>query len=328
MKAVVYTEYGPPDVLQIKEVVKPVPKDNEVLIRIMATAVTTGDVNARSFLFVPPGLRFLARLMFGLRRPKINILGTDLAGEVEAVGKDVRLFQEGDQVFGVDGNGLGAYAQYKCLPEDGALALKPDNMTYKEAAALSFGSLTALYFLREKANLQSGQKILINGASGSVGTGAVQLAKHFGAEVTGVCSSANLELVKSLGADTVIDYTKQDFISNGETYDIILNTVVGKTSFWRCRNSLKKNGLYLAVAGGLKELVQMIWTSVVGGKKVIFGGGLACERKEYLRYLKELVEKEKIKAIIDRRYTFDTIVEAHKYVDKGHKKGNVVITVE
>jgi NADPH:quinone reductase-like Zn-dependent oxidoreductase len=328
MKAIVCTEYGPPEVLQLKEVEKPTPRNNEVLIRVYATSVTTGDVNARSFIFVPPGLGLLARSMLGFRKPKKTILGTELAGEIEAVGKDVKLFKEGDQVFGIDGNGLGAYAEYKCMPEEGALAIKPANMTYDEAAAIPAGALTAFYFLRDKGNIQSGQKVLINGASGSVGTAAVQLAKYFGAEVTGICSTTNLELVKSLGADKVIDYTQEDFTQSGETYDLILDTVVGKTSFSGCRNSLKQKGLYLAVAGGLKELTQMLWTSVIGSKKVIFGGGVACERKENLLLIKELVESEQLKPVIDRTYTLEQIVEAHSYVDKGHKKGNIVITVE
>jgi NADPH:quinone reductase-like Zn-dependent oxidoreductase len=328
MKAIVCTKYGPPEVLQLKEVEKPTPKDNEVLVKVHATTVTTGDVNARGFVFVPPGLGLLARLMIGLRKPKKTILGTELAGEIEAVGKDVRLFKEGDQIFGIDGNGLGAYAEYKCLPEEGTLAIKPANMTYEEAAAFPSGALTSLYFLRDKGNIQSGQKVLINGASGSVGTAAVQLAKCFGAEVTGVCSTTNLELVKSLGADKVIDYTQEDFTQSGETYDIIFDTVVGKTSFSHCRNSLKQKGFYLAVAGGLQELIQMLWTSIIGSKKVIFGGGSACERKESLIFLKELIEAEKMISVIDRRYPLEQTAEAHKYVDKGHKKGNVVITVE
>jgi NADPH:quinone reductase-like Zn-dependent oxidoreductase len=328
MKAIVYEKYGLPEVLQLKEVEKPTPKDNEVLIKIYATTVTTGDCNARGFVFIPPGLGPLARLMIGLRKPKKNILGTELAGEIEAVGKDVRLFREGDQVFGIDGNGLGAYAEYKCMPEEGALAIKPANMTHEEAAAVPGGALTALFFLKDKGNIQSGQKVLINGASGSVGTAAVQLAKPFGAEVTGVCSTTNLEMVRSLGANKVVDYTQEDFTTSGETYDIILDTVVGKTSFSRCRNSLKQKGLYLAVAGGLQELIQMLWTSVIGSKKVIFGGGIACERKENLLFIKELIEAGKIKSVIDRRYPLEQIVEAHRYVDKGHKKGNVVITVE
>jgi NADPH:quinone reductase-like Zn-dependent oxidoreductase len=305
MKAIVYEKYGLPEVLQLKEVEKPTPKDNEVLIKIYATTVTTGDCNARGFVFIPPGLGPLARLMIGLRKPKKNILGTELAGEIEAVGKDVRLFREGDQVFGIDGNGLGAYAEYKCMPEEGALAIKPANMTHEEAAAVPGGALTALFFLKDKGNIQSGQKVLINGASGSVGTAAVQLAKPFGAEVTGVCSTTNLEMVRSLGANKVVDYTQEDFTTSGETYDIILDTVVGKTSFSRCRNSLKQKGLYLAVAGGLQELIQMLWTSVIGSKKVIFGGGIACERKENLLFIKELIEAGKIKSVIDRSYPLE-----------------------
>ena len=214
------------------------------------------------------------------------------------------------------------------MPEQGALAIKPANMTYEEAVVVPGGGLTALYFLRDKGNIQSGQKVLINGASGSVGTYAVQLAKYFGTEVTGVCSTTNLELVKSLGADKIIDYTKENFTQSGKTYDIILDTVVGKTSFSRCKNSLKQNGFYLAVAGGLQELIQMIWTSLIGKKKVVFGGGIACERKENLIFLKELIEAGKLKSVIDRSYPLEQTAEAHRYVEKGHKKGNVVITVE
>jgi NADPH:quinone reductase-like Zn-dependent oxidoreductase len=327
MKAIVYEKYGPPEVLQLKEVEKPTPKEDEVLVKVYATTVTTGEVNARGFTFVPPGFGPLPRLMLGLRKPKKTILGSDLAGEIEAVGKDVKQFKEGDQVFGIDSNGSGAYAEYVCRPEEGALAIKPANITYEEAAAVPFGACTALYFLRDKGNIQSGQKVLINGASGGVGTYAVQLAKYYGAEVTGVCSTRNLELVKSLGADKVIDYTKEDFTQSGETYDIIFD-MVGKSSFSRCKSSLKQNGFYLAVAGGLKELIQMLWTSVIGSKKVIFGGGLASERKDYLLFFKELIEAGKLKAVIDRRYPLEQMAEAHRYVDKGHKKGNVVITVE
>ena len=235
----------------LKEVEKPTPKDNEVLIRIYATSVTTADVNARGFVFVPPGFGLLARLMLGIRRPRKRILGSEFAGEIEELGKDVKLFRKCDQVFGATGANLGTYAEYICMAEDGLLAKKPENMTYEEAAAVFFGAHTALFFLRDKGHMRSGQKVLLNGASGSVGIAAVQLAKYFGAEVTGVCGTANLESVKSLGADAVIDYTKQDFTQNGETYDLILDTVVGKTSFSRCRNSLEQKGLYLAVAGGL-----------------------------------------------------------------------------
>ncbi len=327
MKAILYEKYGPPEVLQLKEVSKPTPKDDEVLIRIYATAATTGDVNARGFAFVPPGLGPLARLMMGPRKPKNPIIGSVLAGEIEAAGKDVDIFGKGDQVFGVDGNAMGAYAEYVCLPQEGVLVEKPANMTYEEAATIPFGALTAYYFLRDKGNIESGQTVLINGASGSVGTAAVQLAKSFGAEVTGVCSTRNLEMVKALGADKVIDYTKEDFTQSGETYDIIFDVVVGKTSFSDCRNSLNENGLYLAVAGGLKEAIQMLWTSVIGSKKVIFGGGIAAERKENLLIIKELIEAGKLKAVIDRSYPLEQIAEAHRYVETGHQKGNVVITV-
>ena len=325
MKAIVYHKYGAPDVLQLDEVETPKPRNTEVLIRIHATTVTAGDVNARGFTFVPPGLGPLARMMLGLRKPKRQILGVELAGEIEAVGRDVKQFKEGDQVFGIDGNGFGAYAEYKCMDEKGALALKPANLTYEEAAAIPFGGTTALGFLR-RGKLESRERVLVNGASGGVGTAAVQLAKHFGAEVTGVCSTANAALVKSLGADYVIDYTKEDFTQSGETYDLILDTVVGKSSFARCRDSLKQNGRYLAVAGGMRALVQMLWTSMIGDKKVIAVS--AAEWAEDLRFLAELAQAGKFTPVIDRRYPFEQIVEAHRYVDTGRKRGNVVISLE
>jgi len=248
-----------------------------------------------------------------------------MAGEIEAVGKDVKLFRKDDQVFGIDAISRGAYAEYKCMPKEMGLAIKPANLTYEEAAAVPNGALTALTFLRDKGNIQSGQELLINGASGMIGTYAVQLAKHFGAEVTGVCSTTNLELVKSLGADKVIDYTKEDFTKSGETYDAILDTV-GNLTFSRCKSSLKQNGLYLPTPGGVLEIVQMLWTSIIGGKKVLIASG--SERKEDLIFLKEIIEAGKIKPVIDRRFPLEQMVEAHRYVDKGHKKGNVVITVE
>lgn len=325
MKAIVYTEYGPPDVLHLKEVAKPAPKDNEVLIRVHAATVTTGDVNLRGFTFVPPGFGFVPRLAFGLRKPNRAILGTEVAGEIEAIGKDVTSFKKGDQVFGIDSGRLGAYAEFVCRPEKGALAIKPADMTYEEAAALPGGAGTALYFLRDLAKIRLGQKVLIHGASGGVGTYAVQLAKHYGAEVTGVCSTANLELVQTLGADKVIDYTRADFRTSGETYDVILDTVVGRTSFSGCKNSLKSNGRYLAVAGGPKEFFQMAWTSIQGGRKVL--AGTPGEGKEDLIFLKELVEAGKIKPFIDRCYPLEQTADAHRYVDQGHKRGNVVITV-
>ena len=323
MKAIVCTKYGPPEVLQLKEVEKPTPKNNEVLIKIFATAVTASDCIVRGFK-VPIIFWIPMALAVGFPKPRQPILGMVFAGEVESVGKDVESFKKGDQVFGFDRFVFGAYAEYKCIPEEGMLAIKPTNVNYEEAAAVPYGGLLALPYLR-KGNIQSGQKILIYGASGAVGTSAVQLAKYYGAEVTGVCSTTNLELVKSLGADEVIDYTQEDFAQSGETYDIIVDTVVGKTSFSRCKDSLKQNGLYLAVAGGLQEAAQMLWTSIIGGKKVIFGS--PTERKEDLIFIKGLIEAGKIKAVIDRRYPLEQTAEAHRYVDQGHKKGNVVITV-
>ncbi len=322
MKAIVYTKYGSPDVLQLKEIEKPTPKDNEVLVKVYATTVTAVDSTFRK------GDQFSAKLYTGLIRPKNPILGSELAGEIEAVGKDVKRFQEGDQVFGATDAGFGAHAEYVCLPEEGALAIKPANMTYDEAAA-SNGVLTALPFLRDNGNIQSGQKVLINGASGSVGTFAVQLAKYYGAEVTGVCSTTNLEMVKSLGADQVIDYTKEDFTKNGQTYDIIFDAVA-KSSFSRCKEKKKKKGIYLTVAVTLIILLQMLWTSKIGSKKAIIAfAGLrpASEQTKDLIFLKELVEAGTIKSVIDKRYPLEQIAEAHRYVDKGHKKGNVVVTV-
>jgi len=324
MKAIVYHKYGSPDVLQLKEVAKPIPKDNEVLIRVYATTVTTYDCWVRSCT-APPGFWLPMRIASGLRKPKKPILGTELAGEIESVGKDVRRFKEGDQVFGFPPYGsFGAHAEYICLAEDGVVAIKPANMTYEEAAAVPQGALSALFFLR-KGNIQSGQKVLIFGASGGVGNFAVQLAKYFGAEVTGVCSTTKLELVKSLGADKVIDYTKEDFTKNGQSYDIIFDTV-GKSSVSGCKRSLKKKGFYLFTTFGLPKLVQILWLSMTSSKKVIFG--LLKERTEDLIFLKELIEAGKIKAVIDRRYPLEQMAEAHRYVETGHKKGNVVITLE
>ena len=324
MKAIVYTQYGSPDVLRLAEVAKPTPKDNEVLVKVHASSVTSGDCNLRGFTFVPRGFGLISRLMLGYRRPKKAILGVEVAGEIEAAGKDVISFKQGDPVFGIDGTGLGAYAEYKCMPGTGGLALKPANLTYEEAAAIPNGALTALTFLKKLANVQPGQKILIVGAAGSVGSAAVQIAKYLGAEVTGVCSTANVTLVKSLGADQVIDYTQEDFSKSGQTYDIIFDTV-GKTSFSQCKNALKPAGRYLASAGGLLEFGQMLWTSIIGGKKVL--AGMSSERKEDLAFIKELAEAGKIKPVIDRCYPLEQMAEAHRYVDQGHKKGNVVITV-
>ena len=325
MKAIVYTQYGSPDVLRLAEVAKPTPKDNEVLVKVHASSVTSGDCNLRGFTFVPRGFGLISRLMLGYRRPKKAVLGVEVAGEIEAVGKDVTLFKKGDQVFGSTGTKLGAYAEYVCLPEDAALVHKPANTTFEEAASVPFGATTALYFLRDIAKLHAGQKVLVIGASGGVGVFAVQLAKYYGAEVTGVCSTANLELVKSLGADKVIDYTTEDFTRNGDTYDVIFDLVPGRASFSHDKVALKPNGLYLAGACGLKEFAQMAWTALTGGKKVV--AAMAPDRKEDLVFLKQLLEAGKIRAVIDRRYPFEQTAAAHRYVDTGRKKGSVVITI-
>jgi len=328
MKAIVCTKYGSPDVLQLKEVEKPTPKDNEVLVKVYATTVTAVDCEMRRFNKFPLWLWLPVRIGFGITGPRKKILGAELSGKIEAVGKDVKLFGKGDQVFAATGHSYGAHAEFKCLPEDGALAIKPANMTYEEAAAVPVGGHTALHFLR-KGNIQSGQKVLIYGASGSNGTFAVQLVRYFGAEVTGVCSTTNLELVKSLGAEKVIDYTREDFTKTGLTYDIIFDAVA-KSSFSRCKSSLKLGGIYLTTVPSLGVMLQMLWTSKFGRKKAIFaasGVAPSSEKTKNIIFLKELIEAGKIKPVIDRRYPLEQMVEAHRYVDKGHKKGNVVITV-
>jgi len=323
VKAIVCTRYGPPEVLQLTEVPKPIPKDNEVLIKIHATTVTSGDSRMRSFK-VPLSFWLPARMALGLRKPNNPILGAELAGEIESAGKDVKLFKKGDQVFAYPGHNGGAYGEYICMSEKGCLAIKPANMTFEEAAAIPFGGNTALHFLR-KGNIRSGQKVLIYGASGSVGTFAVQLARYFGAEVTGVCGTTNLELAKSLGADKVIDYTKGDFTKNGETYDVIFDAI-GKSSFSGCMRSLKKEGIYLHAVATPAVMLRMRLASMKSSKKLI--GGTAIPDIENLIFLKELVEAGKIKPVIDRCYPLDRMAEAHRYVDRGHKKGNVVITIE
>ena len=326
MKAILHTKFGSPDELQLKEIDKPVPKDNEVLVKIHATSVTTTDCNVRNYTFVPKLFLLPAKLfMFGVFKPRINILGFDLAGEIESVGKDVKKFKVGDQVFGSPGITFGAHAEYICVKEDGELAIKPTNMTYEEAAVVPLAAGTALYYIRDLGKIAAGQKILINGASGAIGTYAVQLAKYYGAEVTGVCSTTNLEMVKALGADKVIDYTQKDFAKSTETYDAVFD-VVGKTTFSRCKKILKKKGVYLVNLIELPDLIQMIWTSMVGDKKI--KGGPAPESLEALIFLKELLEAGKLKPVIDRSYPLEQMAEAFKYVEKGHKKGNVGISVE
>jgi NADPH:quinone reductase-like Zn-dependent oxidoreductase len=322
MKTVVSTRYGSPDVLEFRELAKPIPRAKEILIKILATTVTSGDWRVRS-LAMPPGFRLVAPLIFGIAKPRQPVLGSELAGEVVAIGTAVTKLKVGDQVFAFSDFAMGCHAEYKCMPENDAVALKPANLSDDEAAALSFGGTTALAFFR-KANLLRGEKVLINGASGSVGTAAVQLAKHFGAIVTGVCSAANAELVHSLGATHVIDYTKDDFTRNGETYDVIVDTA-GTAPSSRSSTSLKKGGRLLLVLSGFADMLKAPWQSMTSGKKVI--AGPAAWRTEDLQFLASLAAAGEFRPVIDRRYPFEQIADAHRYVDTGRKRGNVVVTL-
>ncbi|HEY0140226.1 MAG TPA: NAD(P)-dependent alcohol dehydrogenase [Thermoanaerobaculia bacterium] len=323
MKAVVYEQYGGPDVLRFAEVPTPVPGADEVLIRIHATTVNSADWRVRS-LEVPAGFGLLSRLALGIRGPRQPILGTELSGVVASVGRDVTKFKPGDAVFAFPGVRMGCHAEYRCMAQDAAVALKPANLSHARAAALSFGGTTALHFLR-KARLGAGKSVLVNGASGAVGTAAIQLAKHFGAEVTAVCSGRNAALVTSLGADHVIDYTKDDFTRNGRAYDVIIDTA-GTAPFARSRGSLRDGGQLLVVLGGLRDLLRIPWVALTDSRRVI--GGTATATAEDLRLLAGLAERGELKPVIDRTYRFDEIVEAHRYVDTGRKTGSVVITLE
>jgi NADPH:quinone reductase-like Zn-dependent oxidoreductase len=332
MKAIIYKEYGSPAVLHLEEVAKPEPKDNEVLIRNHAATVNFGDLMARNFRAISPSqfnmlfmFWLIAKISFGLNRPKNPILGSEFAGEVEVVGSGVTRFKPGDSVFGYLGESMGAYAEYFCMPENGVVAIKPTNMTYEEAAVVPYGAIMALNLLR-KVNLQPGQKVLINGASGGIGSAAVQIAKCFGAEVTGVCGTPRLGFVQSLGADHVIDYTAEDFTQNGKTYDLIFD-ILGKISYGRCKNSLNQTGTLLYASFKMKQLAQMLWTSRSGsGKRVICA--IAPGSLEALNSVKELMEAGKIHAIIDRCYPMELAAEAHRYVEEGHRHGNIVITLD
>lgn len=330
MKAAVYTEYGPPDVLKLKDVETPTPLDNEIQVSVRAVSVNYGDTIARNFGHIParefnmPGLFWLlARIEFGLSKPKRQILGSEFAGVVAAVGKTVTRFKVGDPVFGYRGASFGGYAEYMCVPEDSMVALKPANMSDEEAAALPYGALTALNLLR-KADIQPGQKVLINGASGGIGAAAVQLAKHFGAHVTGVCGTPRMAFVKALGADKVIDYTQEDFTQSGDTYDLVFD-VLGRSSFSRVKRVLAKNGRYLLASFKLKQLLQMLWTSKVGTQKVICA--LSMEKLDDLAQVKELAETGKLITIIDRCYPLEQAADAHRYFESGSKASSVVIGV-
>ena len=316
MRAVVYSEYGGPDVLRLGEVPKPTPKDDEVLIRVRATTVTAADGLVRA------GVPLWGRLILGLRTPRKQVIGTELAGEIASIGSRVTRLKPGDDVYAFTGFGLGAYAEYCCMPERGSVMPMPANTTYEQAAALVDGASTSMFFLEEKVGLQPGQRVLINGASGSIGTYSIQLAKRLGAEVIGVCSARNHDLVKSLGADHVIDYAAEDFTTHRASYDVVFDTVA-KSSYARSKRALKRGGAYISTDLSLPLILQSAWTSLVGHTRAVWG--MSTEKRQALRAIKELVEAGELEPVVDRRYTLETITEAHRYVDTGHKRGNVVV---
>ena len=332
MKAIIYEEFGPPEVLKLTEIDKPTPKNNEVLIRVFAVTIGYGDLIARNIRnlspkkFAMPFLFWLiARITFGIRKPRKKILGAEFSGQIESVGKDVTMFEKGDQVFGYTAQSMKAYAEYLTIPEDGILSLKPSNMTFEEAAVMPYGGIMALTLLRDKVNLQPGQKILINGASGGIGSATVQLAKSkYGANVTGVCGTPRLDFVNSLGADKVIDYTKEDFTENGETYDVVFGGL-GKTPFSKVKNSLNSNGRYVLTSFKMRQVGQMLMTKLFGNKKVNLV--ILSQKSKDLREVKNLIEEGKLKAFLDKRFSFEQMDKAHRYVEEGHKKGHVVIQV-
>ncbi|MBM1105027.1 NAD(P)-dependent alcohol dehydrogenase [Aurantibacter crassamenti] len=323
MKASITTKYGSPDVLQIGNIEKPVPKDNEVLVKIHAATITTAETMMRT------GYPLIGRLYMGITKPKNKVSGTGFSGVIESNGNQVKLFKIGDEVFGESLVHFGTHAEYVCIQENGIISLKPDNVTHEEAAVVGDGHITSYNFLKKVANIKPDLHILINGASGSLGTSAVQLATYFGAEVTAVCSTRNLDLVRSLGADFVIDYTQQDFTENGKTYDIIYDTV-GKSSFSKCKKSLTKKGVYISPILNFGDLLQMLWTSIFGNKKVLFSatGMLPVSIiRTFVEEIKVLMETGHLKSVIDKRYSLEQIPEAHRYIEKGHKRGNVVLCI-
>ena len=322
MQAYVCRRYGGPDVVELAEVPKPVPRSHEVLIRIHATTVSAGDWRVRT-LKVPKGYGLFARLALGFTAPRQPILGTELAGTIESVGTSVTRFKPGDEVFAFPGAKMGCHAQYRAVAEDSGIALKPQNLSFDEAATLSFGGSTGIYFV-DKAQIRAGDRVLVIGASGAVGTAVLQLAKHLGASVTGVTSTTNVQLVSSLGADRVIDYTREDFTKGSDRYDVIADTV-GATSYARCQHVLNENGRLVVIAGGVPDLLSALWVPMTGSKRVI--AGIAEERPEYVRRLAELARTGALRPVIDRRYEFAEMADAHAYVETGRKRGSVVVRV-